>query len=203
MTNPDEMVSSSSSEESKEDEEEDLADKDNAKEDQLIHLGLFEDQITSDQMPPGIIHPQSLWKTIWNAVMLVVIISLSISVPYRIAFEEVALPAWVYIDTALDFLFIIDMILNFFTALENDNGDIIIDRKKIALLYLYSWFLIDLTSSIPITLIQHIITSQESNNDSQNNLVNLRIIKLTRLPRLYRLLRLLKLIRLYKSNKFI
>ena len=135
--------------------------------------------------------------------MLVMIISLSISVPYRIAFEDVAPPTWVYIDTVLDFLFIIDMILNFFTAIENDNGDIIIDRKKIALRYLQSWFMIDLTSSIPITLIQHIATSRESLVDPQSNLVNLRIIKLTRLPRLYRLLRLLKLIRLYKSNKFI
>ena len=165
MTNQDELLSSSSSEESKEDEEEDLEDKDNAKDDQLIHLGLFEDQITSDQMPPGIIHPQSFWKTIWNAAMLIVIIFLSISVPYRIAFEDMAPLYWVYIDTVLDFLFIIDMILNFFTAIENDNGDIIIDRKKIALLYLYSWFMIDLTSSIPITLIQQIIASQESLND--------------------------------------
>ena len=102
----------------------------------MIHLGLFEDQITIDQMPPGIIHPQSISKTIWNAVMMIVIIFLSISVPYRIAFEDIAPPAWVYTDTVLDFLFIIDMILNFFSAIENDNGDIIIDRKKIALRYL-------------------------------------------------------------------
>ena len=58
--------------------------------------------------------------------MMIVIIFLSISVPYRIAFEDIAPPAWVYTDT----------VLNFFSAIENDNGDIIIDRKKIALRYL-------------------------------------------------------------------
>jgi Ion transport protein len=107
-------------------------------------------------MPPGIIHPQSFWKTVWNAQMLIIIIFLSISVPYRIAFEDIAPPAWFYTDTVLDFLFIIDMILNFFTAIENDNGDITIDRKRIAIIYLKSWFMIDLTSSIPITLIQYV-----------------------------------------------
>lgn len=86
--------------------------------------------------------------------MLFIIIFLSITVPYRIAFEDVAPPAWFYTDTVLDFLFIIDLILNFFSAIENDNGEVIVDHKKIALLYLRGWFLIDLTSSIPITLIQ-------------------------------------------------
>jgi len=88
--------------------------------------------------------------------MLIIIIILSISVPYRIAFEDIAPPFWFYTDTALDFLFIIDMILNFFSAIENDHGEITVDRKKIALIYLKSWFFIDLTSSIPITLIQYL-----------------------------------------------
>jgi hypothetical protein len=85
--------------------------------------------------------------------MLVIIVFLSISVPYRIAFEDVAPPPWFYADTVLDFLFIIDMILNFFTAIENDNGEIIIERKRIILTYIKGWFLIDLSSSIPISLI--------------------------------------------------
>jgi hypothetical protein len=49
------------------------------------------------------------------------------------------------------------MILNFFTAIENDNGEVTVDRKKISMIYVKSWFLIDLTSSIPITLIQELI----------------------------------------------
>jgi len=104
-------------------------------------------------MPPGIIHPQSPLKTLWNFFMLVIIIFLSVTVPYRIAFEDVAPPPWFYTDTILDFLFIIDLGLNFFSAIENDNGEIIVEHKKIAMIYLKGWFLIDVTSSIPITLI--------------------------------------------------
>jgi hypothetical protein len=116
-------------------------------------LGLFEDQITSDQMPPGIMHPQSIWNNIWNAQMLLIILVLSIAVPYRIAFEDIAPTGWFYTDTVIDFLFIIDLILNFFTAVENDHGEIIVERKKIAIIYFKSWFIIDLSSSMPITLI--------------------------------------------------
>ena len=61
--------------------------------------------------------------------MLILIIFLSISVPYRIAFEDIAPPVWVYTDSFLDLIFIIDMILNFFTAIESETGEITIDRK--------------------------------------------------------------------------
>lgn len=166
---------------------------------------LVDDNLLNEQMPNGIIHPQSFWKTIWNITMLVFIIFLSISVPYRIAFEDITPTGWFYADTVLDFLFIIDMSLNFFTAIETVNGEIIVEHKMIAIKYLKSWFFIDLSSSIPVSLIQRLTTDQgpASGSADGSNLVNLRIIKLTRLPRLYRLLRLLKLIRLYKSNKFI
>lgn len=74
--------------------------------------------------------------------------------PYRIPFEEVTPPAWFYIDVITDFLFLIDVFLNFITAVENDNGELCIDRAQIVGSYIKSWFLIDVTSSIPITLIQ-------------------------------------------------
>ena len=93
-------------------------------------------------------------KTIWNLMMLIIIVEISLCVPYRIPFEDVTPPAWFYIDVITDFLFIIDMFLNFITAVENDNGELCIDRVQIIASYLKSWFLIDMASSIPITLIQ-------------------------------------------------
>ena len=61
--------------------------------------------------------------------MLIIIVFLSVSVPYRIAFEDVTPLEWLYADTVVDFLFIIDMSLNFFTAIEMDSGEIIGDRR--------------------------------------------------------------------------
>jgi hypothetical protein len=101
----------------------------------------------------------------------------------------------VILDITIDFLFLWDVLLNFFTAFDDDNGELEIRRTKIAQKYFKSWFFVDLISSIPISLIQYLI--------GDDSVSNIRIIKLTRLPRLYRLLRLVKLMRLYKSNKFI
>jgi hypothetical protein len=86
--------------------------------------------------------------------MLLLILFLAITVPYRIPFEDITPPEWLYLDIVIDFLFIIDVTLNFFTAMEDDNGEICTDHKKIISSYVKTWFLIDVMSSIPISLIQ-------------------------------------------------
>lgn len=91
-------------------------------------------------------------------------------------------------------VFCLDIILNFLTAYEDDNGELVANRKQIARQYLKTWFLIDLFSSFPIVLVQQY---------TNMNVTNLKFVKLSRLPRLYRLLRLVKLIRFYRSNQFI
>ena len=87
--------------------------------------------------------------------------------------------------------------MNFITAYEDSNGELIVKRCKITKNYLKTWFIIDILSSIPISLILWV-----TGNDGTNAL-NAKFIKLSRLPRLYRLLRLLKLMRLYKQNKLL
>jgi hypothetical protein len=61
--------------------------------------------------------------------MLIIIIFLAVTVPYRIAFEDVTPIEWIYLDTLIDFFFIIDMSLNFFTAIEMDSGEVIGDKR--------------------------------------------------------------------------
>jgi hypothetical protein len=90
---------------------------------------MIDEQLVNESLPTCVIHPQALWKTIWNVAMLILIVFLAITVPYRIAFEDVTPIEWLYVDTFIDFFFIIDMTLNFFTALEMDTGEIIGDRR--------------------------------------------------------------------------
>lgn len=135
--------------------------------------------------------------------MLLLIGFLSITVPYRIPFEDITPPSWLYLDIVIDILFIVDIIFNFFTALEDfNNGELCVDRKKIVWSYMKSWMLIDISSSIPISLIQK-LSNTDGEQSSNSSILNVRIIKLSKLPRLYRLLRLLKLMKLLKGNKFI
>jgi hypothetical protein len=146
-------------------------------------------------LPKFVINPNSLWKTIWNVIVLFFILFLAITTPYRIPFEDITTEAWIVTDISIDCLFIVDLIFNFFTAYEDDNGELVIAKSRIVANYLRGWFTIDAISSAPISLISLIIGDE--------SVSKIKYIKLSRLPRLYRLLRLVKLMRIYKSNKFI
>lgn len=58
-------------------------------------------------------------------------------VPYRLAFVDEDSTKWVIVYLIVDCQFLIDMILTFFTALEdNETQEVITDKKKIAKNYL-------------------------------------------------------------------
>ena len=57
-------------------------------------------------------------------------------------------------DIISDLIFLIDLPLNFiYIEVDKNSGDLIFDRKKIAIMYLKSWFLFDGVSSFPVNLI--------------------------------------------------
>ena len=64
---------------------------------------VFEDPLIVEKMPRLVIHPQAPWKTLWNIAMLLLIIFIAITVPYRIPFEDVTPPEWLYVDIIIDF----------------------------------------------------------------------------------------------------
>jgi hypothetical protein len=104
-------------------------------------------------MPKLVINPVSVWKTVWNIAILLLILFMGVTVPYRIPFEDQTPEEWVNLDIVIDSIFILDVILNFFTAFEDETGEIITNKKLIVINYMKGWFLLDVVSSVPITLI--------------------------------------------------
>ena len=83
---------------------------------------------------------------------MVFILYTVILTPIRIAFTggdtlELTL------NVVSDFVFIIDLCLQFLIAREEASGTLITEKKKIAMIYLQSWFFIDLIAAIPINVI--------------------------------------------------
>ena len=89
---------------------------------------------------------------------------------------------------AIDACFFIDIILNFFTAYINDNKEYVLDHKMIIKHYVFSWFLIDLVSTIPFNLILDV--------NNYNSLA-----RVSRLPRLYKVIKIFRLTRMLKIAK--
>ena len=95
-------------------------------------------------------------------------------------------------DKFIDLVFLVDLILNFFTPF-TDKYDIATKYKTIAIHYLKGWFLLDLISLIPF---EEIVTFTVFSGNKDT------LASLAKLLKITRLLRLLKLIRLFKSFDF-
>lgn len=83
-----------------------------------------------------------------------------IMIPFRIAFSEEDFPVFESIDLVFDFIFMFDILLTFNTAIFK-KGNLVYDRKTIAVEYLKLWFWLDLISSFPYGLIVEAIVANE------------------------------------------
>ena len=80
---------------------------------------------------------------------------ISIFVPYLIAFVESDLNNlgfWQYGSAIVNTIFFIDMLLEFITAVHDDEMNLIVNREIITRKYLRKWFCIDLLTCIPFML---------------------------------------------------
>jgi len=89
------------------------------------------------------------------------------------------------INSVIDFLFLIDIMVVFRTAIIGDNGDIVTDQKTIAIKYLKGGFMIDFLSTIPLDSMASIFL--DANTASSFKLFGaLKLIRVLRLNRIIR-----------------
>lgn len=113
------------------------------------------------------IRHDSLFKAVWDWIVLVLVIFTAIEIPYSVAFlmplqkekEKVEdYVGWNFIRVTpllifnlwVDSMFIVDIIINFRTTFVKVNSDEVISNpKQIALHYSKSWFVVDFVAAIP------------------------------------------------------
>ena len=135
-----------------------------------------------------IILPDDVFKERWELLITCLLLFTAMVTPYRIAFFQTDDLAWTIVDYSTDVLFGIDIVVNFFSAFENANDELVHDRTLIAKSYLKSWFFIDIISILPVSAF--IETTDYVS-----------LARLARLPRLYRLIKMFKMSRLLKVIK--
>ena len=109
-------------------------------------------------------------------------------IPYRVAFPSMDTEFWRVIDLIIDCLFMIDIIINCFTAFYKNEDQIETSNKQILLNYLKTWMIFDIFASIPY---QEIFKESSWNG----------VIKVGRLPRLYRLIKIAKIIKVIRNQQ--
>lgn len=93
-----------------------------------------------------------------------------------------------------DVLFIVDLVLNFFTGWVTKEGAVIMDHQVIVRKYLTSWFVIDLLSSIPFDLIIFYVAQTQMGESREDTFKFLEIVRMARFYKLFRLLRLFRFV---------
>lgn len=116
----------------------------------------------------------------------------AVFVPLRVAFFEDIGTALLVLETMIDVVFIIDIFLTFFSAIEKHNT-VEVRHKKIALVYLAGWFWLDLVAAVPFQLLEKTWESSETSD--------LKLTRVTRIPRLYRIIRVLRLLKLFRLTR--
>jgi len=97
-----------------------------------------------------LILPESKFKTIWNMIIIVLLIYTGSYVPYKIAFIDEDTKGVQYFEYLVDILFFFDIIINFFSATEDPiTGQIILDHRKLVINYMRGWFSFDVLACIP------------------------------------------------------
>ncbi|KAK3784582.1 hypothetical protein RRG08_003390 [Elysia crispata] len=142
-------------------------------------------RLEAPKTPPHIILHYCLFKTIWDWVILILTFYTAIMVPYNAAFKVKTmdqLPLLV-IDSMVDVVFFVDIVLNFHTTFVGPSGEVISDPRIIRMNYLKSWFVIDLLSCLPYD----VFNAFQYVDDGISTLFSaLKVVRLLRLGRVVR-----------------
>ncbi len=141
-------------------------------------------------------------RTFWDVILLILVGFIAIVSPLRLGFDiESANPfEWIIIDNGVDFMFIFDIILNFFTTYIDDNEIEIFDHKAICKHYLHHWFTIDTLSSIPFSWI---MGAGNAGVQATKTTKMAKVGQAGKFVKVMRALKMLKLIRIVKASQFL
>ncbi|KAI5699483.1 hypothetical protein M8J75_003699 [Diaphorina citri] len=165
--------------------------KDTAKQSNLAHMMSLSADVMpqyrqeAPKTPPHILLHYCAFKAIWDWVILCLTFYTAIMVPYNVAFknktsEDVSL---LVVDSIVDVIFFIDIVLNFHTTFVGPGGEVVSDPKVIRMNYLKSWFVIDLLSCLPYD----VFNAFDHDEDGIGSLFSaLKVVRLLRLGRVVR-----------------
>jgi hyperpolarization activated cyclic nucleotide-gated potassium channel 1 len=144
-------------------------------------------------IPSYLLNPKGKIKRFWDIVMMTLLFYLGSYSPYRVAFVDEETPFLKVLELIVDILFIMDIVITFFTPYERFNGDYEVRIKRIAVNYLAGGFLIDFMASLP---------TQVFEKKDEGGAGSTKLLRLARLQRLYRLVRIFRVIKLVKATKY-
>lgn len=166
-----------------------------------------------------VIFPDSNFRTCWDLLSFIFTIYQSITIPFRISFEQEPTGGFYYYETFIDSFFLAEIFVTLNTGFYRQ-GELKMERKLIIRNYVTTWFFMDLFASFPyswvITLTSSdsgssstdettsgTATDSSSSSTSTSGSAVYKTPQLLRLLRIVRFLRILRLLRVLKLRKLL
>jgi len=130
----------------------------------------------------------------WDMLGLVAVVYTAVVTPFDVSFLEPKIDAVFFLNRTIDCYFIVDMIFQFFLMPQDKLGRYIKNQKKVAMLYLRSWFVIDFVSVLPFDIVGMV-----ANSDDVSQLKVLRVIRVLRLIKPLRIMRVNRVFRRWEN----
>ena len=129
----------------------------------FVYLQVMSLSSSSNPRPDAFLHPctvrhDSLFKAVWDWLILVLVIFTAIEIPFSVAFlmpiqqeaKFMEVDPLLVFNLWVDLMFIVDIVINFRTTFVKSSTDEVIScPKQIVFHYLKSWFVVDFVAAIP------------------------------------------------------
>ena len=148
--------------------------------------------------PRYLVHPHRAPRLAWDCLTVLLISYSIIAIPFVLAFDPPsARPerqgAMLMISRGIDCIFMMDVVLNMFTAVDDTKTQsIITDLWEIRRRYFCGWFLVDVLSAFPLDMVV--------NEDAGERV---RAIQMTKSLKIFRLLRVVRIFRILRIQRIL
>ena len=144
--------------------------------------------------------PPALYMRVWEGITTFALVLACIMTPYGLAFDEKkdgaknffeCTDGWTCTELTTDLIFIVEILVAFNTGVKDIKSNIYVtNRQKLALLYIKSWFLVDVIAVLP--RFARIVQTSGSATA---------ILGILKFARISRIVKLLRLIKFFKADK--
>jgi hypothetical protein len=143
---------------------------------------------------PFMSYPDDSYRIVWDLVVFIFVVIISIVIPLDISFEFKSLMSkeWSAFSYFMDAFFWCDIILNFRSAFVHGK-QVVDDQRQIGKHYVLGWFPIDLVGNIPW---EHLVKEDNVLNDKTTR-KTIKIAKIMKFAKLLRLGRIIKYAKRY------
>uniref|UniRef100_A0A8B9UWB7 Potassium voltage-gated channel subfamily H member 4 n=1 Tax=Anas zonorhyncha TaxID=75864 RepID=A0A8B9UWB7_9AVES len=100
----------------------------------------------------------SVFKALWDWLILLATFYVAVTVPYNVCFTGTedspsAARSTIVSDIVVEMLFILDIALNFRTTYVSHSGQVVYEPRSICIHYVATWFFVDLIAALPFDLL--------------------------------------------------